>query len=153
MLITVDRFVGNDDATLSRVSVDGVFQCFALEDEYRAEKVAGETRIAAGRYKVALRNEGDMTKRYAAKFDFHQGMLHVLDVPEFKWIYIHIGNTDENTEGCLLVGYGAWATPGDFKTMQSTDAYRDLYLKVWAAAAAGTLEIEYIDNDRAALAA
>ena len=32
------------------------------------------------------------------------GMLHVLDVPNFKYILIHCGNTDEDTAGCLLLG-------------------------------------------------
>ena len=31
-------------------------------------------------------------------------MLHVLDVPNFEYILIHCGNTDEHTAGCLLVG-------------------------------------------------
>ena len=32
------------------------------------------------------------------------GMLEVLDVPNFKYILIHCGNTDEDTAGCLLLG-------------------------------------------------
>ena len=31
-------------------------------------------------------------------------MLHVTNVPNFKWILIHTGNTDEHTAGCLLLG-------------------------------------------------
>ena len=31
-------------------------------------------------------------------------MLHVTSVPNFKWILIHVGNTDEHTAGCLLLG-------------------------------------------------
>jgi len=42
--------------------VDGQFVCFGLEDEYREDKVAGETRIPSGTYQVALRKEGGFHK-------------------------------------------------------------------------------------------
>jgi hypothetical protein len=32
------------------------------------------------------------------------GMLHLQDVPNFTYILIHAGNTDEHTSGCLIVG-------------------------------------------------
>ena len=31
-------------------------------------------------------------------------MLHIINVPNFKYILIHCGNTDEDTAGCLLLG-------------------------------------------------
>ena len=31
-------------------------------------------------------------------------MLELQDVPNFKYILIHAGNTDEQTAGCILVG-------------------------------------------------
>ena len=78
---------------------------YTLEDEYRDEKVFGETRIPDGVYKMGLRKVGGYHARYSKKFaDFHIGMLHVLDVPGFEYILIHCGNTDEHTAGCLLVG-------------------------------------------------
>ena len=81
------------------------FLAYTLEDEYREEKVYGETRIPDGAYKMGLRKEGGYHARYSKKFDdFHIGMLHVLDVPGFEYILIHCGNTDEHTAGCLLVG-------------------------------------------------
>ena len=82
------------------------FLCYSLEDEYRSEKVMHETRVPAGTYKILLRKEGGFHGRYTKKYgpDFHKGMLHVQDVPGFKWILIHTGNTDEHTSGCLIVG-------------------------------------------------
>ena len=149
MLITVDRFRSDEDATLSKVSVDGQFVCFGLEDEYRADKVAGETRIKAGRYRVGAQKAGKLHARYSQKFgDKHRGMLHVEDVPEFEGIMIHIGNTDEETEGCLLVGLGATADDGELRVSSSKLAYEKLYPMVIAAAERGELEIEYQDNDR-----
>ena len=81
------------------------FLCFILEDEHRDVKVAGETRIPEGRYKLELRAEGGMHGRYTAKFpEFHLGMLWIRDVPAFTFCYLHIGNDDDDTDGCPLVG-------------------------------------------------
>ena len=51
MKLFVERFTSDKDATISAIYLDDVFQCFGLEDEYREEKVASETRIPAGSYK------------------------------------------------------------------------------------------------------
>ena len=80
------------------------FLCYTLEDEYRKDKVKGETRIPAGTYDIILRKVGSFHTKYSEKFkDMHKGMLWVKDVPNFEYILIHIGNTDEDTSGCLLV--------------------------------------------------
>lgn len=81
------------------------FLCYTLEDEHREEKVMEETRIPEGEYHIVLRKEGGFHKRYTEKYgDMHKGMLWLQDVPNFKWILIHTGNTDEHTAGCILVG-------------------------------------------------
>ena len=149
MVILVDRFISDNDSTISRVMVDGNFVCFGLEDEYREEKVSEETRIPAGTYNVTLRTEGSHHSRYSTKFpDFHKGMLHIRDVPNFKWILIHIGNTDKDTAGCLLVGSQISTEPGDMQIMNSTAAYKRFYPIVVDAAANKTLSITFLDNDR-----
>ena len=105
MKITVNRIYSTEDATLSIVTVDGQFSCFGLENEYREEKVPKETRILAGAYSVRWRTEGGFHGRYRRKFsDIHESMLHIQDVPRFEYILIHVGNTDKDTAGCLLVG-------------------------------------------------
>ena len=55
------------------------FLGYTLEDEYRNEKVAGETRIPAGEYKVAIRKVGGFHEKYSQRFsDIHVGMLHII---------------------------------------------------------------------------
>ncbi|MFH1806814.1 MAG: DUF5675 family protein [Pseudomonadota bacterium] len=152
MKITVDRYLSDPDSTVSRIMVDGVFVCYGLEDGYRAVKVAGATRIPAGSYRIAVRREGGFHGRYQAdaRFrDIHRGMLHILGVPNYKWILIHVGNTHQHTAGCLLVGTSVNATPGRMSVGASAQAYRKLYGMVIDAAEAGNLSIDYIDNDRA----
>lgn len=148
MEIKVERIKSNDDATLSIVSIDGKFQCFGLEDEYRESKVSGETRIPAGNYTIDLRTIGGFDSRYKQKFpDFHEGMLHVMGVPNFEYILIHIGNTEKDTAGCLLVGQNGCTAGGDITIGSSTTAYKALYKKVIAAAKENRLNIVYIDSD------
>lgn len=148
MRLTVERLVSDDDATISAVFVDGRFLCFGLEDEHREDKVPAETRIPAGRYKIAVRRFGGFHARYARRFGWHRGMLEIEAVPGFTDILIHVGNTDRDTAGCLLVGTGAVARPGDMSVQSSVEAYMRLYAATIDAAEAGDLEIEIVDRDR-----
>ena len=147
MLITVNRFTSDDDATLSVITIDGVFECFGLEDEPRIHKVPGETRIPSGFYSVRVREFGGFHGRYTARFpDWHQGMLEVVGVEGFTDILIHVGNTDDDTAGCLLVGRNA-NTSQRLSLGSSVKAYKRLYSRVIEAAKADNLQIEYWDND------
>lgn len=152
MNLNIERFPSDEDATISAVSLDNAFQCFGLEDEYREEKVVSETRIPAGTYKIGVRATGGFHNRYSRNFsDIHQGMLHVQDVPGFEFILSHVGNTDENTAGCVLVETGAIARASDMSIQSSVEAYKRLYSKVIEAAKDGDLDIEYLDRDRTAV--
>lgn len=105
MNLIITRFSSGSDDTLGLLHIEDKFAAFTLEDEFRTIKVAGETRIPAGTYRILLRNEGGLTEKYKQRFpDIHKGMLWLQDVPGFEWIYIHCGNKDEHTEGCILVG-------------------------------------------------
>jgi len=147
MRIVVNRIVSDNEATLSTVTVDGKFMCFGLEDEYRVNKVPGETRIPSGIYDVRLREFGGFNNRYSASFpSMHIGMLEVMNVPSFTDILIHIGNYERDTAGCLLVGMGA-TTYGDICIQTSRIAYKKLYTAVCHAAEQEMLTIEYIDSD------
>lgn len=149
MKITVERFLSDNDSTVSRILIDGAHECFGLEDEFREDKIPGETRIPAGTYKVGVRTVGGFHTRYSKRFpDFHKGMLHIIDVPNFTYILIHCGNTDEDTAGCLLVGSSVNITTGEMSIGGSRIAYRTFYPKVIKSALEGSLEIEFIDSDR-----
>ena len=151
MKIIVDRFFSTDDATISRVTVyDGdtqVFNCFGLEDEHRSVKKWGETRIPEGKYTVLPRRVGGFHRRYLKRFaSFHRGMLHVQDVPGFEFILIHVGNTEKDTAGCLLLGETMNLTR--MTIGYSVRAYSRFYKLVIGAAESGNLAITYRDNDR-----
>ena len=108
MKLEVLRFSSGKDSTngiLFDCTRGREFLCYTLEDQYQTKKVMQETRIPAGKYEIKYRKEGGFHKRYNERYpDIHRGMLHVTNVPNFKWILIHVGNTDEHTAGCLLLG-------------------------------------------------
>ncbi len=106
MDLTLHRFSGATESTLGLMFVEDRFACYSLEDQWNMPKVPGETRIPPGKYQIILRTEGGMNERYKDRFDFHKGMLWLQDVPEFTFIYIHTGNNDDHSEGCILVGDG-----------------------------------------------
>ena len=80
----------------------------------------------------------------------HKGMLWLQDVPNFQWILIHTGNTDEHTAGCLILGDSQ-----ENNTLvkngfigKSTQAYKRVYPPIAAALESGEeVIIEYIDLD------
>lgn len=154
MKLEVLRISSQKDSTSGILfdTTDGrEFLAYTLEDEYRETKVKGETRVPAGSYKIKLRKEGGFHNRYTAKYgSFHKGMLHITDVPGFEFILIHTGNTDENTEGCLLVGNTQTEniTTKDGFIGSSVDAYKRIYPKIAQELVDGCdVEITYVDYD------
>ena len=105
MKLQVVRTQFGKDATNGLLFVNGVFECYTLEDQYQAVKVMHETCIPEGTYDIKFRTVGGFHEKYKKKYgNSHFGMLHLQDVPNFTYILIHAGNTDEHTSGCLIVG-------------------------------------------------
>lgn len=128
MELKLTRFSGGEEATLGLLHMNGEFFCYTLEDQFNEPKVPGETRIPPGRYQIKLRDEGNMTIRYGRRFDFHMGMLWLQDVPDFTFVYIHTGNNDDHSEGCILVGDGQFQNVTERgQVSSSVSAYTRLY--------------------------
>lgn len=124
------RYDSKPDFTHGLFFIKNEMECFIIEDEYRTRKVYGETRIESGRYEIKFRTVGGFHQRYLQKFgpDFHKGMLELQNVPNFKYVLIHIGNDDDDTHGCLLVGSSVEV--GKNFIGGSTKAYKRLYPKI-----------------------
>lgn len=139
MILTLNRQVEvSPEWTWGKLYVDNTYECYTLEDQAQVKKVMHETRIPSGTYKIKLREFGGHHDKYKVKFpDFHKGMLWLQDVPGFHDILIHIGNTDDDSSGCILVGAGY----SNGKLTESTKAYIALYKKVVKAASEGNLSI------------
>jgi hypothetical protein len=103
--LQVVRHQFGTDATNGMLFIDGIFECYTLEDQYQAVKVMHETCIPEGTYDIQFRKTGGFHAKYSERYkNAHHGMLHIQDVPNFTYILIHSGNTDEHTSGCLIVG-------------------------------------------------
>ena len=145
MTIRLQRLQSYDDYTIGALFINGKLYCFTLEDEKRNVKVWGETRIPAGVYKLRLQTAGKMSPRYASKFPFHKGMLHLLNVPNFEGVFIHIGNTDDDTAGCILLGLSH--SVGSNLIGSSTSAYLQTYPIIADAISAGEqVTIQIVDE-------
>lgn len=112
----LQRYSDNKDSTLgllhkiviSNGKETPVFQGYTLEDQFQVSKVPKETRIPAGIYNVDVQKaETPKTLQYRAKFPWFKNHLEIKNVEGFKGVYIHIGNTDEDSEACILLGDNA----------------------------------------------
>lgn len=101
MKLKLERFQFTDKSTIGKLSADDKFICYTLEDKVRETdepvdkwKVYGQTAIPRGIYTVIV----DFSNR------FQKNLPRLLNVPGFSGVRIHSGNTNEDTEGCILVG-------------------------------------------------
>ncbi len=115
--IFIQRFEFQEKCTIGKLFLDGVdLGIFTLEDKRRplGEKVFGQTAIPEGIYEVII----------TLSNHFKRELPLLLSVPQFDGVRIHPGNTDADTEGCILVGK-TWAG-GDF-IGHSKEAFEELF--------------------------
>ena len=82
-----------------KLYIDGVFECFTVEDADRkletgGTKVQNLTAIPKGEYRVVMSRSNR----------FKKVLPEVLNVPGFTGVRIHAGNSSKDTEGCIIVG-------------------------------------------------
>lgn len=132
MILEISPYLKTYDSTLSRLSIDGRFHCYILEDkdrgltsamsldEIKAIKVKKATAIPAGTYEVII-NWSDRFKQY---------MPLLLNVPGFDGIRFHPGVNILHTEGCLLTGYTHSMIDKNYAVGESKKAYESLLREI-----------------------
>lgn len=110
--------------------VDGEWQCCTLEDQVRGygEKVPKETAIPAGTYTVDITQSARFKRLLPLLWNVKvAGVKSVLNNGvSFNGVRIHPGNTQHDTEGCILVGVGR---NGD-KVYDSRIAFERLFNRI-----------------------
>ena len=103
--LNLRRLSDDGDSTLGALYLNNKLIAFTLEDESRDKKVKGETCIPAGMYKLGIRKVvTPLTEHYRGKYPFFKYHIEILNVPNFSSIYIHVGNSEKHTDGCVLLG-------------------------------------------------
>lgn len=124
MYIQLVREDFTDTSTEGKMFINGTFECHTLEDcdrflELDGQKVYGKTCIPRGTYDIIITKSNR----------FKKNLPLLIDVPQFKGIRIHAGNTSRDTEGCILVGRTNGDLDDDF-IGNSKDAFRSLMPKI-----------------------
>lgn len=170
MEIIVNRQKSASDWTLSSFeSICKKVKGVGCEDEYRAVKVHGETRIPAGTYKLSLTNSPKFSKEYyrdengyliSAK-DWQSGtpeiknryrwmheLITVENVTNFSRVLWHWGNDDLDTDGCYLVGcvFGKSKNKRD-GVLNSRKKYTEIYPLIFQAIKKEGCTVNYIDHE------
>ena len=115
MILHIQRFAKRAAYTIGRLYIDGVYFCDILEDPDRGLdssmtlaqiqriKVHGKTAIPTGIYDVLLSYSPKFASRpWATKY---RGMLPLINgTPGFSRVFLHVGNTAADTDGCPLLG-------------------------------------------------
>ena len=138
MELRLTRIARRDTYTIGKLFIDGVYFCDTIEDRdrglkqslpasvNRAKKVAGATAIPTGKYQVTLKMQSPKFKK-KKQYEFCDGYLpRLINVPAFEGVLIHIGNTANQTEGCILVGRNTKVG----KVLESGVTFRALYAKL-----------------------
>ena len=100
MKLTLKRIFKGENYTIGRLYLNGCYLCDTLEDKVRInncnceDKIYGKTAIPEGEYRIEM--------IYRASNNVLTPLL--IDVPCFTSILIHAGNTQYDTDGCILVG-------------------------------------------------
>ena len=138
MKIKIVRKFQKAGFTEGKLYINNGFECYTVEDTDRrleagGVKVQNQTAIPKGIYPITI----SMSTR------FKKFLIEVLDVPQFKGIRIHSGNSSEDTDGCIIVG-SINARDDDDLVGGSHLAYERLHTKVKKALSDGekiTLEV------------
>ena len=103
--------------TIGKLSINGKYFCYTLEDPVRpkGKAIYGDTAIDAGTYTVVL----NISNRFRKLMPLLSG-----GTVTGRGVRIHVGNNKTHTLGCLLVGFAL--KPSNTEIYRSQEAFEAL---------------------------
>lgn len=144
--LVLKRIARKNSYTIGRLFLNGVYLCDTLEDkdrglkssmslvEVQKIKVKAQTAIPTGSYVIDMNT---VSGRFGSRTFYKEvcgGKLpRLTNVIGYSGVLIHCGNTDRDTEGCILVGENKAVG----KVINSQATFRKVYARLLAAHKAG----------------
>ena len=128
--LTLLRYLDDGETTIGLLYVNDAFYCYTLEDTFQKVKIAGSTRIPAGRYAIKFREEEtELTQEYRTRYpEWFVYHLELQNVPQFSAVYIHNGGDHTDTEGCILVSDSISVEDENTYLTNSRTTFKRLYV-------------------------
>ncbi|EFP5444196.1 hypothetical protein H1G73_000338 [Campylobacter coli] len=111
MKITINRRYTGKNCVIGKFKVldddDKIlFECFSLEEDKEGLESGKDLRIPEGNYNLRRHTPSrfENTLRSITKKDDTMINVYNDEVPSSRAILIHWGNTDKDTQGCILLG-------------------------------------------------
>ncbi len=141
MELTLRRIAKKPNYTIGKLYIDGTYFCDTIEDtdrgltsamsntEIAKIKIKHVTAIPTGRYKVDMNT---ISPRFGAQ-SFYKEVCNgrvprLIGVKGYDGVLIHCGNTADDTDGCIVVGYNTKVG----MVTNSRDVFRRLYARLKA---------------------
>ena len=119
MVITVERIYSCQTYTIGKLYINGEYFCDTIEDtdrglddsmtieEIKNKKIYSETAIPCGTYNLTMNVKSPKYSnfdkyKWAKPYDGY--LPRIENVKGFEGVLIHVGNTANNSSGCILVG-------------------------------------------------
>ena len=114
--LQLKRIFKGSTYTIGKLYVNGEYFCDTLEDTDRGLtsempiskikdiKIYGKTAIPTGTYKIVMNVVSETFKNRSWAKPYGGKLPRLVNVPGYEGVLIHVGNDQEATSGCILVG-------------------------------------------------
>lgn len=117
MRLKVKRIYKGEYYTIGKLYIDDQYFCDTIEDKDRqlddgmseplikSMKVYGQTAIPTGTYIIDMNTTSPKFKDRTWAKPYGGKLPRLIGVKGFEGILIHVGNTQQDSLGCILIGY------------------------------------------------